>query len=161
MSIMVKLVIIVIFCGVVGAGLIWLLNYLQSKFSSKPTLVEKLEILKDIVKASVVKTNQTFVNSLKEIGSFNEEDQEYAFENTLYNIKTIIERNGYKFLNELVDNNIYMTTLIEYYVNQYKTSYLEPVVNFASCLDTFKDENGEEVILEKGSIDEVNEIKKD
>lgn len=168
MNIMVKLIIIVAFCGVVGSVMIYLLNYLQAKFSSKPTLVEKLDILKNIVRNAVINTNQTYVNVLKEQGKFNKEEQKVAYTKTFAYVMNIIKLNGYEILSELVgDIGEYVDVLIESYVSQNKTSYLDDAylddAFFASCLDNvYKDENAEvpAVDVTEEPLEETDEIKK-
>lgn len=67
----------------------------------------------------VIATNQTFVNSLKESGTFDEAAQKEAFEKTLNAVLTILSEDAKKYITEMTgDINIYLTQLIESEVNK-------------------------------------------
>ena len=67
----------------------------------------------------VIATNQTFVNSLKESGTFDEAAQKEAFEKTLNAVLAILSEDAKQYIAEMTsDVNTYLTQLIESEVNK-------------------------------------------
>ena len=72
------------------------------------------EMIFDTVTACVIATNQTYVNSLKEQGKFDEEAQKKAFDMTMSAILDILSEDVKKYMKEFTgDLNAYLTNLIE------------------------------------------------
>jgi hypothetical protein len=69
----------------------------------------------------VIATNQTYVNSLKESGNFDEVAQKEAFNKTLTAVLAILTNDAKAYITEVTgDLNIYLTQLIEAEVNKNK-----------------------------------------
>lgn len=69
----------------------------------------------------VIATNQTFVESLKKSGSFNEAAQKEAFNRTMNAVMTILSDDAKEYIAEVTgDLNTYLTQLIEAEVNKRK-----------------------------------------
>lgn len=69
----------------------------------------------------VIATNQTFVESLKKSGSFDEAAQKEAFNRTMNAIMTILSDDAKEYIAEATgDLNTYLTQLIEAEVNKRK-----------------------------------------
>jgi hypothetical protein len=69
----------------------------------------------------VIATNQTYVDSLKKSGSFDEAAQKEAFNRTMNAIMTILSDDAKEYITEATgDLNIYLTQLIEAEVNKRK-----------------------------------------
>lgn len=69
----------------------------------------------------VIATNQTYVDSLKKSGSFNEAAQKEAFNRTMNAIMTILSDDAKEYITEATgDLNTYLTQLIEAEVNKRK-----------------------------------------
>lgn len=80
-----------------------------------------IKMLADTITTCVIATNQTYVDSLKEQGKFNEEAQKQAFNLTLNAVLAILGEEGQKYLTEVYgDLNIYIKQQIEVAVNQNK-----------------------------------------
>lgn len=80
-----------------------------------------IKMLADTITTCVIATNQTYVDSLKEQGKFNEEAQKQAFNLTLNAVLAILGEEGQKYLTEIYgDLNIYIKQQIEVAVNQNK-----------------------------------------
>lgn len=72
------------------------------------------EMIFDTVTACVIATNQTYVNSLKEQGKFDEEAQKKAFDITMSAVLDILSDDVKKYMEEFTgDLNAYITNLIE------------------------------------------------
>lgn len=68
----------------------------------------------DTATACVIATNQTYVNSLKEQGKFDEEAQKKAFDMTMSAVLDILSDDVKKYMEEFTgDLNAYITNLIE------------------------------------------------
>lgn len=69
----------------------------------------------------VIATNQTYVDSLKKSGSFDEAAQKEAFNRTMNAIMTILSDDAKEYITEVTgDLNTYLTQLIEAEVNKRK-----------------------------------------
>lgn len=69
----------------------------------------------------VIATNQTYVDSLKKSGSFDEAAQKEAFNRTMSAIMTILSDDAKEYITEATgDLNTYLTQLIEAEVNKRK-----------------------------------------
>lgn len=69
----------------------------------------------------VIATNQTYVDSLKKSGSFDEAAQKEAFNRTMNAIMTILSDDAKEYITEATgDLNTYLTQLIEVEVNKRK-----------------------------------------
>lgn len=69
----------------------------------------------------VIATNQTFVESLKKSGSFDEAAQKEAFNRTMNAVMTILSDDAKEYITEATgDLNTYLTQLIEAEVNKRK-----------------------------------------
>ena len=75
-------------------------------------------MLADTISACVLATNQTYVESLKKQGSFDEEAQKVAFSMTLNAVMEILSDDAKEYLSEAFgDLNSYITSQIEASVN--------------------------------------------
>ena len=73
----------------------------------------------DTVTSCVIATNQTYVNSLKEQGSFDKEAQKFAFEKTYSAIMNILTDDAKDYIASITnDTKTYLTQLIEAEVNK-------------------------------------------
>ena len=90
---------------------------LQQKMDNE--LVTKYtNMLEETIIACVAATNQTFVDSLKKQGAFDEAAQKEAFTQTYNNVMAILNADCYKYLTEVVsDIEVYITNKIEAEVN--------------------------------------------
>lgn len=69
----------------------------------------------------VIATNQTYVESLKKSGSFDEAAQKEAFNRTMSAVMTILSDDAKEYITEATgDLNTYLTQLIEAEVNKRK-----------------------------------------
>ncbi len=69
----------------------------------------------------VIATNQTYVDSLKKSGSFDEAAQKEAFNRTMNAVMTILSNDAKEYITEATgDLNTYLTQLIEAEVNKRK-----------------------------------------
>lgn len=85
-------------------------------------LVNKyIDLITDTVVNCVIATNQTYVESIKNSGSFDAEAQKEAFNKTLASVKTILGEDMLAFISEMFgDVETYLTVLIETAVNENK-----------------------------------------
>lgn len=66
----------------------------------------------------VMTTNQTYVNSLKNAGKFDEAAQKEAFNRTMEAVLSVLSEDTKKYIQEITgDMNLYLTQLIEATVN--------------------------------------------
>lgn len=105
----------------------YLVKYISAKSDSlaeqsKNELASKyIKMLSDTISNCVIATNQTYVDSLKAQGKFDEEAQKNAFNLTLNAVLAIIGDEGQKYLTEIYgDLNTYITKQIEATVNKNK-----------------------------------------
>lgn len=69
----------------------------------------------------VIATNQTYVDSLKKSGSFDEAAQKEAFNRTMSAVMAILSEDAKEYISEVTgDVNTYLTQLIESEVNKRK-----------------------------------------
>lgn len=94
----------------------------ESKNSIKNSQTEKYtNMIFDTVTKCVIATNQTYVDSLKKSGSFNEVAQKEAFHRTMSAVLSILGEDAKKYIVETTgDLNTYLTQVIEAQVNRYK-----------------------------------------
>jgi cobyrinic acid a,c-diamide synthase len=89
--------------------------------SENETLDKYLEMLADTIETCVIATNQTYVESLKNSGSFDAEAQKKAFEDTKTAVLNILGAEAIDYLNTaLGDLNVYIEQKIESTVKVYK-----------------------------------------
>lgn len=108
--------------GVLTAFLIKWLNSKSQEIQNK-TKNDKfdkyIQMLNETIVDCVIATNQTYVNSLKEAGSFDAKAQKVAFEKTYNSVMKILSADAQEYLTEAVgDLNAYITEKIEAQVNQ-------------------------------------------
>jgi hypothetical protein len=81
-------------------------------------LTKYTDMLEDTVRACVLTTNQTFVETLKKQGTFDEAAQKEAFTRTYDNVMSILNEDCYEFLIEITgDIEVFITNKIEAEVN--------------------------------------------
>ena len=105
---------------ILGAATVYLVTLINAK---KQELAERakndttrkyLDMLDGTITACVLATNQTYVESLKQSGSFDANAQKKAFELTYQAVMAILNDDAQKYLNEAVnDLNAYITSKIE------------------------------------------------
>ena len=105
----------------------YLVDYLTAKrdeINSKTdneTAQKYTNMIYQTVVDCVIATNQTYVDSLKKSGSFNEAAQKEAFNRTMNAIMTILSDDAKEYITEATgDLNTYLTQLIEAEVNKHK-----------------------------------------
>ena len=108
--------------GVLSAFLVKWLNSKSQEIQNK-TKNDKfdkyIQMLNETIVDCVIATNQTYVNSLKEAGSFDAKAQKVAFEKTYNSVMKILSADAQEYLTEAVgDLNAYITEKIEAQVNQ-------------------------------------------
>lgn len=98
----------------------YLVDFLQAKRDEindkidNETTEKYTKMIFDTVTACVIATNQTYVNSLKEQGKFDEEAQKKAFDMTMSAVLDILSEDVKKYMKEFAgDLNAYLTNLIE------------------------------------------------
>lgn len=80
-----------------------------------------IDLLAKTVTDCVIATNQTYVNSLKEQGSFDEKAQKKAFNDTYKAVMKILNEDAKTYLNDSIgDLEVYITKMIEAGVNEAK-----------------------------------------
>lgn len=105
----------------------YLVDYLTAKrdeINSKTdneTAQKYTNMIYQTVVDCVIATNQTYVDSLKKSGSFDEAAQKEAFNRTMNAIMTILSDEAKEYITEATgDLNTYLTQLIEAEVNKHK-----------------------------------------
>ena len=105
----------------------YLVDYLTAKrdeINSKidnETAQKYTNMIYQTVVDCVIATNQTYVDSLKKSGSFDEAAQKEAFNRTMNAIMTILSDDAKEYITEATgDLNTYLTQLIESEVNKRK-----------------------------------------
>lgn len=105
----------------------YLVDYLTAKrdeINSKTdneTAQKYTNMIYQTVVDCVIATNQTYVDSLKKSGSFDEAAQKEAFNRTMNAIMTILNDDAKEYITEATgDLNTYLTQLIESEVNKRK-----------------------------------------
>ena len=95
-------------------------NEINSKTDNE-TAQKYTNMIYQTVVDCVIATNQTYVDSLKKSGSFDEAAQKEAFNRTMNAIMTILSDNAKEYITEATgDLNTYLTQLIEAEVNKRK-----------------------------------------
>lgn len=97
-------------------------NYLKDKFNSEITN-KYIEIAQDLVVKCVKATNQTYVDSLKENGAFNQDAWVTAFEKSKNNILKLLSEAQKEVITEVYgDLESWINMQIEATVNELKQS---------------------------------------
>lgn len=103
----------------------YLVDYLSAKrdelnAKTDNEMIQKyVSMISQTITNCVIATNQTYVNSLKEQGKFDEEAQKEAFRRTMDSILTILSDDAKEYIVEVTgDLNTYLTNLIEAEVNK-------------------------------------------
>lgn len=95
-------------------------NEINSKTDNE-TAQKYTNMIYQTVVDCVIATNQTYVDSLKKSGSFDEAAQKEAFNRTMNAIMTILSDEAKEYITEATgDLNTYLTQLIEAEVNKHK-----------------------------------------
>ena len=95
-------------------------NEINSKTDNETAQKYTNKIYQTVVDC-VIATNQTYVDSLKKSGSFDEAAQKEAFNRTMNAIMTILSDDAKEYITEATgDLNTYLTQLIEAEVNKRK-----------------------------------------
>lgn len=95
-------------------------NEINSKTDNE-TAQKYTNMIYQTVVDCVIATNQTYVDSLKKSGSFDEAAQKEAFNRTMNAIMTILSDDAKEYIIEATgDLNTYLTQLIEAEVNKRK-----------------------------------------
>ena len=95
-------------------------NEINSKTDNE-TAQKYTNMIYQTVVDCVIATNQTYVDSLKKSGSFDEAAQKEAFNRTMSAIMTILSDDAKEYITEATgDLNTYLTQLIEAEVNKRK-----------------------------------------
>ena len=95
-------------------------NEINSKTDNE-TAQKYTNMIYQTVVDCVIATNQTYVDSLKKSGSFDEAAQKEAFNRTMNAIMTILSDDAKEYITEATgDLNTYLTQLIESEVNKCK-----------------------------------------
>lgn len=95
-------------------------NEINSKTDNE-TAQKYTNMIYQTVVDCVIATNQTYVDSLKKSGSFDEAAQKEAFNRTMNAIMTILSDDAKEYITEATDDlNTYLTQLIEAEVNKRK-----------------------------------------
>jgi hypothetical protein len=95
-------------------------NEINSKTDNE-TAQKYINMIYQTVVDCVIATNQTYVDSLKKSGSFDEAAQKEAFNRTMNAIMTILSDDAKEYITEATgDLNTYLTQLIEAEVNKRK-----------------------------------------
>lgn len=103
----------------------YLIDYLNAKrkeinANTDNAIVKKyIDMVNDTVTKCVIATNQTFVLSLKQSGTFDEKAQREAFDKTMNAVLAVLNADARKYISEITgDLNTYLTQLIEAEVNK-------------------------------------------
>lgn len=95
-------------------------NEINSKTDNE-TAQKYTNMIYQTVVDCVIATNQTYVESLKKSGSFDEAAQKEAFNRTISAVMTILSDDAKEYITEATgDLNTYLTQLIEAEVNKRK-----------------------------------------
>lgn len=85
------------------------------------TAKKYIYLITDTITNCVIATNQTYVDSLKKEGKFDEEAQKVAFEKTLNAVLAILSEDAKVYIKETTgDLNTYLSQMIEAEVNKNK-----------------------------------------
>lgn len=118
----------VLIAAVVMLVATFICKYLYTKWNEIKTNIKNEKIrnvideVVDIVYRAVVQTNQVYVDSLKNSGTFDEEAAKTAFSKTKNTIMNLLSNNMISIITEVYgDFNTYIDTLIESIVNEEKS----------------------------------------
>lgn len=106
----------------------WFLTYINKKKQAlqqemdNELVTKYTDMLENVIVECVRATNQTFVESLKKDGKFDESAQTEAFTRTFNNVMAILNTDCYEFLSEITGD-----------VEKYITNKIEAEVNFAKA----------------------------
>lgn len=79
------------------------------------------DMIYQTVTSCVIATNQTYVNSLKASGTFDEKAQKEAFNKTMSAVLTVLGDDAKSYISETTgDLKLYLTQLIESEVNKHR-----------------------------------------
>lgn len=108
--------------GILTKYLIDFLNAKKLEASSRTdnqTAKKYIDMITKTVTDCVIATNQTYVNSLKNSQSFDEEAQKIAFNTTMNTVLAILSKDSKEYIKQATgDINLYLTALIEAEVNK-------------------------------------------
>ena len=117
----------VVLIPLLGVLTAYLVTFIKAKTKDLQAATENdkadkyLGIAAEVVSNCVVATNQTYVESLKKQGKFDEEAQKAAFEATLTAVMGVLSDEAKTYLPTIVgDLTLYLTNLIEAEVNLQK-----------------------------------------
>ena len=92
----------------------------------KDLLISVINRASDIVEKAVIKTNQTYVDALKNSESFDEISQKEAFKKTFNAVKELLTEETSNAIKEIYGNvDSYISMLIENFVRQEKKKLTE------------------------------------
>lgn len=118
----------VLIAAVVMLVATFICKYLYTKWNEIKTNIKNEKIrnvideVVDIVYRAVVQTNQVYVDSLKNSGTFDEEAAKIAFSKTKNTIMNLLSNSMISIITEVYgDFNTYIDTLIESIVNEEKS----------------------------------------
>ena len=118
----------VLIAAVVMLVATFICKYLYTKWNEIKTNIKNEKIrnvideVVDIVYRAVVQTNQVYVDSLKNSGTFDEEAAKTAFIKTKNTIMNLLSNSMISIITEVYgDFNMYIDTLIESIVNEEKS----------------------------------------
>lgn len=118
----------VLIAAVVMLVATFICKYLYTKWNEIKTNIKNEKIrnvideVVDIVYRAVVQTNQVYVDSLKNSGTFDEEAAKTAFSKTKNTIMNLLSNSMISIITEVYgDFNTYIDTLIESIVNEQKS----------------------------------------
>lgn len=118
----------VLIAAVVMLVATFICKYLYTKWNEIKTNIKNEKIrnvideVVDIVYRAVVQTNQVYVDSLKNSGTFDEEAAKTAFSKTKNTIMNLLSNSMISIITEVYgDFNTYIDTLIESIVNEEKS----------------------------------------
>lgn len=100
---------------------IQLKNKEREDFEHSEKLNKYIQMLTDTITKCVIATNQTYVETLKKQGKFDQQAQEVAFQKTLLAVQAMLTAEAKQCLTEFYgDLDIYITSAIEAAVNEKK-----------------------------------------
>lgn len=116
-------------CVVISAVSFYLIRFISAKIQELKTKTENettkkyLDILDEAVANAVLATTQTYVDSLKSEGMFNEEAHKVAFGKTYDAVMQVLTTEAVECISTVVgDIDTYVTAKIESYVKLSKVS---------------------------------------
>lgn len=117
---------LVIFPAIIFAG-IYIVNLIKAKTEETKMNIDSetqkkyLTMIEDTIITCVIATNQTYVETLKQQGKFDQEAQKIAFNKTFDAVLKVLNDDVKNYIVEISgDLNIFLTQKIEFYVNENK-----------------------------------------